>query len=395
MMFRTVLTCFFVVAFTLSPAWAQGKAAYTVRDVKVDIVSESSVKARNQAFTAAQEKAFRMLSERFLTPDQMAGFKPPSANIISGMVSDFEITSEQLSKKRYLGTYIFRFKENAVYRYFGHGPIAESGAEMPAASLLVIPVFTQKGEAALWDTSKNPWLQAWQKNDNASSGFLVPEGNVSDKMDMRDADISKITQSSLKRMKSRYGVNDVVLLSAVFDQKSADKLKIDIYRTDRGKIEQVKAIPIEIGKATKLGELLNNAVPQIEDVLKGNWKGVAETAYQDPYAISNDPYGRNDTQSPVSAQSQPSAAQPSMAGQIRALARFNSMGDWLNMRRSLNGIQSLRSIRILALTTNQARMELGYSDWMAFTSSLSARGLALQPMGPGDYALIRNPTGIR
>lgn len=376
-------------------AWAQGKAAYTVRDVKVDILAESAVKARNQAFTAAQEKAFRMLSEKFLTSDQLAGFKPPSATTISGMVSDFEITSEQLSKKRYLGTYVFRFKENAVYRYFGHGPIADSGAEAQSASLLVIPAFTQKGEAALWDTSKNPWLQAWQKNDNAASGFVVPEGNVSDKMDMREADVAKVTQSSLKRMKSRYGVNDVILLSAVFDQKAKDKLKVDIYRTDRGRIELVKTLPIEIGKATKLGELLNNAVPQVETILEGNWKGVVETAYQDPYAVTETPYGQEAAQPSQAGQVQQPSAQPAMAGQIRALARFNSMGDWLNMRRSLNGIQSLRSIRILALTTNQARMELGYSDWMAFTSSLSARGLALQPMGPGDYALIRNPTGYR
>ena len=186
MMFRTVLTYLSLLAFMSIPALAQGKAAYTIRDVKVDIVAESSVKARDQAFAAAQEKAFRILSERFLTADQLTSFKPPSPTTISGMVSDFEITSEQLSKKRYLGTYVFRFKENAVYRYFGHGPIADSGAETPVASLLVIPVFTQKDEAALWDTSKNPWLQAWQNNDNSASGIVVPEGNVSDKIQAKN-----------------------------------------------------------------------------------------------------------------------------------------------------------------------------------------------------------------
>ncbi len=394
-MFRIVPTLLFIAMLWPATLWAQsGSAAYTVRDVKVDIVAESSVKARNQAFAAAEVQAFKMLSERFLAPDQLAGFTQPSLDIVAGMVADFEITSEQLSKRRYLGTYVFRFKEGPVNRFFGHAPIAGTATDSGSGNrLLIIPVFSQNGATSLWDIKKNPWLEAWQKQAPADiPNLIVPAGDVSDTMDIRETQPDKFSQSGLKRFKARYGANDMVILFAVFDQSSKDMLKINLYRTDRGKVELTQTLPIQVGKATKLGELLASAVPQAEALLTGNWRG---------QALPQDLSGAGASAPPpvavaqVPAQAIPPSPYTPQAGQIKATAQFNTMGDWLAMRRSLNGIPPLQSIRILVLTTNQASMEFTYSDWMALTSALSARGLTLRASVPGEYNLVKtaNPTG--
>ncbi|PZP57042.1 MAG: hypothetical protein DI586_01755 [Micavibrio aeruginosavorus] len=387
-MFRTAPILLFMLIWMPVLAIAQTNPAYVVHDVKVDIVAESSVKARNQAFSAAQEKAFKMLSERFLAPEQMTGFTAPEAAVIAGMVSDFEITSEQLSKRRYLGTYIFRFKPASVNRFFGHGPTGDFQSDSSGAQkLLLIPAFSQNGALALWDLKKNPWLQAWQKqSEGDNSNLIIPAGNVSDTMDMREANPEKFSQSSIKRMKSRYGVYDLAIVSAVFDQSAANILKVNIYRTDRGRIELAQSFPVPTGSAKRLGELLNNAVPQIKTIMTGNWKN--QEFYVDPALAAE-----MATEATAAPQSQASPYAP-QAGHIKATARFNTMGDWLSMRRSLNGIPPLKSIRIISLTTNQASMEFTYSDWMALTSALSARGLSLQSIGPGEYNINKiNPAG--
>lgn len=395
-MFRTVPILLFLLTFWPALSMAQGNPAYTVHDVKVDIVAESAVKARDQAFLAAQTQAFKMLSERFLSPEQLSGFVPPDAASIAGMVADFEITSEQQSKKRYLGNYIFRFKPASVNRYFGHGPLESFSATADSGSkLLVLPVFIQNGQPALWDLKKNPWLEAWQKqNTDKASSLIIPKADVSDTMDIREFTAEKIPQSGLKRIRSRYGAEEIVILSAVFDQAAKDMLKVSIYRTDRGKVELVQVVPFQQGKATRLGELLGNIVPQVKTMLSGNWKG--EVNY-DPYATSMT------TGMPVTAQSEmaPTTTAPApyapQSGQVWVTSSFTNMADWLAIRRSLNGIPPLKSLRIVSLTTNQARMEFIYSDWMALTSALSARGLSLQSTGPGGYNLIKisNRTGYR
>lgn len=384
MMFRTVLTLLFVVIAFSGSAQAQNGGVYTVNDVKVDIVAASSVKARDQAFAAAQEKGFKMLSERFLSPEQQVNFVPPSAATIAGMVADFEITSEQLSKRRYLGTYIFRFKAMSVNRYFGHGPI--SGESVAASrQLLIIPTFSQNGEASLWDIKKNPWLQAWQKNTAIDPTLLIPFGNVSDTMDIRQVQPDKITQTGLRRIKARYNAYDVVIVSAVFNQSATDILKVNIYRTDRGLIELTQTMPIPVGKATKLGELLNIAVTQTQPVLMRDWKAPVEEVP----AYTDESLAADEMTTPLTATAAVTPGAERQSGQVQVAANFNSIGQWLEMRRSLNGIASLKAINIASLTTNQANMQLVYSDWMALTSALTSRGLSLQSTGPGTYILVK------
>lgn len=91
------------------PAQAQTDP-YTVTGVKVDVTAANAVDARTKAFGQAQQAAFVQLAQHFLTPDQAKGFQPPAPEQITPLVNDFEVTNEQLSSVRYVGTYTFRFR---------------------------------------------------------------------------------------------------------------------------------------------------------------------------------------------------------------------------------------------------------------------------------------------
>lgn len=413
-MFRIVPILLFLCLLVPVQAMAASGPAYTVNDVKVDIVAESAVKARNQAFTAAQTQAFKMLATRFLGPEEQANFVPPQADAIAGMVADFEIKSEQLSKRRYLGIYVFRFKASAINRFFGHGPLegADEAAMPTQARLIILPTFTQNGKTVLWDAKQNPWLQAWQAQDMSDYPFMiVPKSDVSDTMDIRSPDPAKITNAALKRIRARYGAQDVVILAAIFDQSAKDMLKIQVYRTDTGKSQLVQTFSVPPGKATKLGQLLTMTVPQMKTYLAGNWKnqnlmsrgeqntdtglgGSADDGTQ--YATAADypdynPENYGGGTPPVAGQPSqiPAPVTRPQAGSVKAVARFSSMNEWLAIRRSLNDIASLSSIRILGLSTNKADLQLDYSDWSGLVQTLNGRGLSLQSMGPGMYNLSR------
>jgi hypothetical protein len=127
-MTRTVLRCVLALIFVFlvtktAPVHAQlGDSAYVVRDVQVDTLAESSVKARNKAFLEAQVKAFAILSQRFGEAEQV---KTPEPKILAGMVQDFEVTNEQLSTKTVSRNLcLFGLRQGRPTVIFGHGPVS-------------------------------------------------------------------------------------------------------------------------------------------------------------------------------------------------------------------------------------------------------------------------------
>lgn len=400
-MARTALTFLFLLAFLQlipSPGRAADQA-YTVNDVKVDILSESAVKARDKAFGEAQKVAFIKLAGRFRSPEAMAGFVPPDARTIAGMVQDFELVSEQLSTRRYLGTYTFRFKANAVNRYFGSGPaygLNETVSARPTSGLMILPFFQQEGAASvLWDPAKNPWLQAWQKT--SLNGLLLPLGDASDIMDVRDAQALNYNAAGLKRMLKRYESHDAVILLARFNQAAANPLTVEIYRTDKYPPELVQKLPVNNGTSRTLGELMQKTIGNVKDVLASNWKVVdepemaQETPLQVEEQLEPDPVTVDREAIPQPAPRQPQQA--ALAGNIRVKTRFSTIAEWLATRRTLNTVPSVTGVRIVALRANEAVVDLNYADWPSLSTGLSSRGLSIQGTGVGDYQLINQVAG--
>jgi len=364
------------------------ESTYTVTEVKVDTLAESAVKARDKAFGEAQTAAFKKLAERFYSPDELSGLGIPDAKTIAGMVQDFEVKNEQLSTKRYRGVYTFRFKAHAVERYFGRSAQYSAGQFDGATSgnqsgLLILPFFTYNGKTVLWDQQKNPWLQAWQRTTlTGNLSLVLPLGDVSDIMDVREEQGLTYNPAGLKRMRSRYEARDTAIIFAKFEQGSRKPLVIEVYRAVNKSPELYKTLEVPTNGAKTLGQLMTKGIAMTKEVLAERWR--LETIVEDTEQVSED------VATPVA---EPKPYVP-MGGQARFVTRFTNINEWLAIRRSLTSIPTLTNVKIVSLKANQAVIDLSYSDWPSLNTGLNSRGLFVSSTGAGSYELGRQQAPI-
>ena len=116
--FCAIVFSFFLVASMAGvPAFA-ANPVFTIEDVKVDVTASNALEAKQKAFEQAQVDAFEIMANRMLSESEMKAAPPLDLSTISLLIQDFEVTKEQLSAVRYVGTYTFRFKDDAVRRHF-------------------------------------------------------------------------------------------------------------------------------------------------------------------------------------------------------------------------------------------------------------------------------------
>jgi hypothetical protein len=401
-MTRTVLRCVLALIFVFLttktvPVHAQlGDSAYVVRDVQVDTLAESSVKARNKAFLEAQVKAFAILSQRFGEAGQV---KSPEPKILAGMVQDFEVTNEQLSTKRYRGTYVFRFKAGAANRYFGHGPVSGFSEETARGGTLILPFYQDGTKTVLWDTAKNPWLKAWLDAKTGDSSYIVPLGDVSDMMDIHDDQALTIGAAALKRIKSRYGASDVLVTVARLDRSKSEPLDILLFGFSKGEqsLRQTIQIPVKtpVRSVDLFGQALRLTHQAIENGLPAPLSGETElsSSPSPSPSPSSPPSSPSVSPSLVASPPVPVAVTPPPAavtgGTFHARVVFANMGEWLTLRRDLGSVSAIQNLRITTMKTSEAEMDISYADREALIKALSGKGLSLYESAPGRFQIIR------
>ena len=337
---------------------------FTVENVKVDATAENAIAAREKAFEEAQIKAFQELTTRMLPEADIATTQPPATNIISTMIKDFELTNEQLSSVRYIGTYTFRFKDRDVRRYF-----AQKGATIIEASsktLLILPFIDRDSRTSIWSPG-NLWMQAWNRVPNLGGvvPLEVPLGDINDVRDISDSGAYTYDAARLNSMLQRYNANEAVVTVATPDeefQKIIDPLAvakgslvIEIYRTDRGTPELVNQLTITADGALTRQQVYDRGVTMVRSALQKNWKAKTATP----------------------------AAQKSKS--IRVAVPIQNLNDWLNIQSQLKRISSLQDITLKSLSPRQANIEIYYKgDKERLNIALAQAGMEIERTTASD-----------
>ena len=102
---------------------------YTVTDVNADATADNATHARDQALAQAERAAYEQLCARMGASENTAKM---SDDAIAAMVKSFDLQSERLSAKRYIGVFTIRFKPSALQK--------KLGKYMPGASEAGAPV---------------------------------------------------------------------------------------------------------------------------------------------------------------------------------------------------------------------------------------------------------------
>jgi hypothetical protein len=361
-MLRAMRRAFFALLLCL--ACAPGAVAapdpvFTVAGVEVDVEADSAVVAQEQAFARAQREALKILLGRLA--DSGA---PPVPEDVDAFIADAEVTGEQFSDTRYVGTYTFRFRPEAVRAYLEARGAAYT--DVAGAPVLVLPLYQAGGAAPVLWARDNPWMAAWRRADVGRPGALVPVvvplGDVDDVRAVPDARGLDYDPGALDTMVGRYRAGEAAVALAA---PGPSGLEVHLYRTDSLGPHYTRTLDVPGGD-------WDAAVRAVGQALASDWK----------------------TQMAVV----PGRGAPE--SELRAVVPIESLEDWVAVQGALERLDAGVAARVLALTVQGAEVALTFpgGDTARARAALERAGLALVATGePGlagpAYEIRLTPTG--
>lgn len=362
---RTVFCLLFLAFFACFAglAKAQTNEIYTIEGVTVDVVDKNAVAAREKALMEAQVKAYGILAERLL--GEAAKTTPaPSADNISMLVQDFEVTNEQLSKVRYKGTYTIRFRPNALKSQMASQGKTYNPDRKP---VLVLPFYQSASREVLWG-EPNPFLSAWRTMQADKSAFqtaVLPLGDASDVALIGDGESMSYDPMQVQQLAQRYHANDAAILVATPEIGAGGqrKLSVNIYSHGFDGPKLVQKISFDQLPAETDDMLFARAASKIKTVLVEGWKNNA--AYSPATAQTTPPVKQPAVAPPVGINGQPPVAYTRQAlgpaSTYNTYARFASVQDWMRMKNTLDRVYGVQSVLVKALKPREAMIDIRYA----------------------------------
>ncbi|MCB1782701.1 MAG: DUF2066 domain-containing protein [Alphaproteobacteria bacterium] len=340
--FSASRTAFYVAILLFSAIFSFSAHAddslFVVRDVRVDVTSENSVAARDEAFVKAQVQAFEILKQRMVDERQAANMATPDPLAISAMIQDYEITDEKLSAVRYVGTYTFRFKPQAVSKFFSTTGVTYT--DTSSKPLLILPFYQIGPKSLLW-SDDNVWLTAWSSEELPQSlvPVEVPLGDLMDVADIGETNGLNYNPAGLTRILARYGAKEAALMLATPDGELASaqgdndpvggNLVVSVYRTDRAGPELVQDFIINAQANETRSELYSRAVKTAYGILQQDWK-------------------------------QKTSASAAQKNHVQVRIPVSGLQDWVRIRKNLDRMTGIEKIEVLSLTPSEVRLEFDF-----------------------------------
>ncbi len=320
--------------------------------VTVDATADSVVKAREMARLDGQRRALTAVVER-LSGGAPAKLPKLDDQAITDLVSNFEVANERMSAVRYVADYTFHFQAAAIQRLVGSS--AAAAAPVPGRPLIVLPVYQSGATSTLWD-DPNPWRDAWE-NQPAATGaapLLVPLGDAGD-IAAIDAEKARAGDAKgLAAIAQRDGSGEVLVALAALQPPSGGPIGIDVtvrhYRA--GQLVDTHLMPpLTANPGESESDLLRRAVAATASAIASGWKKGALAGYD-------------------------------QQGTLTAVLPISSLDDWVHARERLAGVPTIRRIALMALTRQEATIEIAYVGSIdQLKASLAGISLDLTPGG--------------
>ncbi|PZQ47401.1 MAG: hypothetical protein DI551_03295 [Micavibrio aeruginosavorus] len=392
--FYTLMAAFFLMFPVVSHA--ETDPAYTIEKVEVDVTAENAVKAREKALDEAQVKAYQMLIEKFLGPEEAAKAAAIDPVTASSFVQDYEVTNEQLSTTRYKGTYTIRFRPAAVKKQMGAQGVSLDGPKKP---VLVLPFYQSGSATLLWDET-NPWMKAWRSMPADKSMMrptVLPLGDANDMAQVSDTDALQYDPMEVQSLANRYGAEDVAVLLASAEPTGnvTGRLAINIYNNGFDGPVFVQKIVVDQQPNELADALFSRAAMQVKNLLRQNWK--ANAAYVPgvnvnqgaPQAVTTSTttvYGQQPQAAPAPIPYTRTALGPTRNYQARAT--FGSVQDWVRMKNTLDRIYGMQAVMIKSLKPREALIDLRYAgEATALQLALQNAGIVMRASPSGTLDL--------
>lgn len=320
-----------------APVWAEEPDSFAAT-VAVDATADTVAKARDMARTDGQRRALAMVAEHLAGGTAPA--KPPKLDdkAIADLVLSFEVANERMSAVRYAADFTFHFRPDETRRVLQKAGVVT--ADQPGKPAILIPVYESPGQSGaqslLWE-DPNPWRQAWDEQPPATgpaSGaprLVVPLGDAGD-IAAIDADKARAGDAEgLLAIARRNGAEDAIVALATMrgppGRPTGMEATLRRYRAGRPVDSRVEKLTANPGETES--ELLRRAVAAIVAGIGSGWKTEAVARYD-------------------------------QEGSLTAVLPITGLDDWVRARERLAGVPAIRTIALVALSRQEATIEIGY-----------------------------------
>jgi len=358
-----------MVVLSLSPslysggaAWAQAGAVYTATGIDVDVTGDVAT-LRDQAVLQGQRLGLQKVLAQIAPSDRVQALTLPSDDVISTWVQDFEIEQEKASATHYIGRFTFRFLADPVQQFLAGNNVAFAQAQ--TKRLLVLPIYTDEtGNSTLWGPANLLMLPWGAKAPNVSLVPLVlPSGDISDSTALSATQALGGDTQRLAALAQRYGAAEVM-------------------------VTEVKAAPVGPDgmqsfavSATRYGR---GATTQFNDTVSGDPATLEALLGQTADHTINWVQGQVRETNLVDA-----SRQTAMMVDVP----LTSLKQWVDIKKQLGGVPSLKSVRLVTLTKAMAVLDIAFlGDVPQFQRQLAQQDLALDLQGP-NKGLLRQDAG--
>lgn len=333
---KMALVLFVMMSFLPQQTWARN--AFTVEDVKADVVGSSATSARDKALAESTAEAFSLLIKRFILPGSEVPALPDAAKLNS-FVQSMDIQDERITGARYRAKISFTFDGQATTRWLDEKQIQYSVRN--ADKLLVVPVTSIDGKNLLWED--HAWRGLWQNQRPMSAvNWVLPLGDLRDVEAIAvekilEAPLSSNTQNMLMEWMRRYDAGAVVLVH--LQKKSSQK--------DRAVAAILTAAPPRV-----IGQVEGE-----ESELPLRLAGIIEQEWP-RYSSAETTYGLME---------------------LNVVVEVSSLRDWQNLQKNLAAIPAIKNTHVRQISSRWIDM-----DWFSLQppeqliNEFAAQGLVLR-----------------
>lgn len=328
-------------------AWAQAGAIYTATGIDVDVTGDIAT-LRDQALLQGQRLGLQKVLAEIAPAERVQALTLPSDDVISSWVQDFEIEQEKSSATHYIGRYTFRFLADPVQQFLASNNV--SFAQVQTKRLLVLPIYTDDtGNSTLWGPANLLMLPWGAKAPTASLvPMVLPSGDVSDSTTLTATQALAGDLPRLGALAQRYSAADVLVVEVKAAPVSDNNVEtLSVAATRYGRAATTRFTDTVAGDAATLEDLLTQTADRTIAWVQGQ---VREANMVD-----------------ASKQSSLTLDVP-----------VTGLKQWVDIKRQLGGVPSLKSVRLVSLTKTLAVLEVTFlGDVPQFQRALAEQDLAL------------------
>ncbi|MEM6780660.1 MAG: hypothetical protein AAF569_02230, partial [Pseudomonadota bacterium] len=221
--------------------------------------------------------------------------------------------------------------------------------------VLILPYSQIGTRTVLWNN--NPFMQAWARMGAAQgrmASTLIPLGDLLDVTQAQDDPALRYDKMLLDTMVRRYEATEAIILIA--EKKPDQSLSVSMYSTQSAIPAFIKTIDIAAKPGLPENTLYEDAVREVQAALRQDWKQKTEI-------------------------------DPTQLATLKARARFENVQEWIRIKRAVEGVSGVNSVKVQGLKPKEAIIRIEYlGGEQRLMPAFSQAGIILNaPYQPNQY----------